>query len=316
MTIGGRNETGFNQTKLKSEVISLEMDVECNQIPTLQNPLFGASSGLINDLPTICGGQDSDYEHVSYCIKYDPIDNAFKTLPDKVKFPVRYSAYAPWQNGQENSIIMVGGFGGGNNERYDTVQVVGTDLNWTFPLPVSHACMVLLNNGSYLLTGGSYNSDTPDKTFVFTIENNHFEWSNGPKMNGGRQDHMCALMKDDNHEYVVVFSGYPSTIDPQCEYLEIVDNQLSVSWQRCSGLPESFTGGQLITDPQSGDLILIGGFEDIISDTIYRLSSINGEWMLQNKRLQEARHLHVSMFVPDSKLTQCELASKVSHDEL
>ena len=84
------------------------------------------------------------------------------------------------------------------------------------------------------------------------------------------------------------------------------DNTLDTEWKICANLPVPIANGQLLTDPESGDLILIGGNFNGNSgglyDTIYRLSTIDGEWIEQEKKLDVKRHSHTSMFVPDSQL--------------
>ena len=106
--------------------------------------------------------------------------------------------------------------------------------------------------------------------------------------------------------------GYHGASSPQnhCEYLEIFeDNTLDNGWKICANLTVPVANAQLLTDPESGDLILIGGnYNDVYNppsqtyDTIYRLPAIDGEWIEQEKKLKVRRHSHVSMFVPDSQL--------------
>ena len=78
----------------------------------------------------------------------------------------------------------------------------------------------------------------------------------------------------------------------------------------------------IFTDPETGELILIGGevyppngsSGEISQRSIYKLSDINGDWILQSKSLVAARADHSSMFVPDDQLP-CE-TKKSKRDEL
>ena len=88
------------------------------------------------------------------------------------------------------------------------------------------------------------------------------------------------------------------------------DNPLfTAEWQPCANLTVPTVGATLLTDPESGDLILLGGTFSSIDgsgsvyyDSVYRLSDINGQWMEQEKSLEVKRHQHSSIFVPVSQL--------------
>ena len=78
-------------------------------------------------------------------------------------------------------------------------------------------------------------------------------------------------------------------------------------WQLCANLTQPTASATLLTDPENGDLILLGGeFNDGSGsgpyDSIYRLSDINGQWIKQEKTLEVNRHSHSSIFVPVSQL--------------
>ena len=59
-------------------------------------------------------------------------------------------------------------------------------------------------------------------------------------------------------------------------------------------------------DPTKGDTT--------IQDTIYRLSDINGEWILQDETLQVPRNYVSALVVPDG-IFNCDKSS-TKHDEL
>ena len=65
----------------------------------------------------------------------------------------------------------------------------------------------------------------------------------------------------------------------------------------------------MISDPKTGDLLLLGGSTDenaAILKSVYRLNSINSQWNLdQTKEMFDERKQFVSFFVPDEKV-QCE----------
>ena len=63
----------------------------------------------------------------------------------------------------------------------------------------------------------------------------------------------------------------------------------------------------MLTDPETGDLILVGGGNlnsdgHLGTNSLFRLSDINELWVLQNQTLSMKRHDHTSMFLPDHLL--------------
>ena len=79
-------------------------------------------------------------------------------------------------------------------------------------------------------------------------------------------------------------------------------------WNGCSYVDVPIAGGKAISDPESGDLLFIGGIdenENVSKNSVYRLSVNNNiwRWFLEDKTLQAERSLHTSLFVPDDKLS-------------
>ena len=113
--------------------------------------------------------------------------------------------------------------------------------------------------------------------------------------------------------YVVIVGGENGGLLTDCEYIAIPGDY---TWTRCANLPQPIRGGRLITDPETGDLLLLGGNSNSIGDlsTIYRLSDINGDWKLQDKELTTTRRGFSAMYVPDGILN-CN-KSNTKHDEL
>ena len=130
------------------------------------------------------------------------------------------------------------------------------------------------------------------------------EWTEGPRMARERYNGMCGTLEKGNSRFVVTIGGYPPKMENQCEYLEIFSNRTLGSWKNCSNIPTLLSYGQLLTEPESGDLILLGGkdpySETAEQDSIYRLSNIQSEWILEPKRLKARRYAHVSLFVANN----------------
>ena len=71
-------------------------------------------------------------------------------------------------------------------------------------------------------------------------------------------------------------------------------------WQSCQNLHEPLEGGQLINDPETGDLLLLGGRNgNNDQNTIYRLSDIDGEWMLEEQTMMKVGTMQYNILEPD-----------------
>ena len=127
-----------------------------------------------------------------------------------------------------------------------------------------------------------------------------------------RINHMCGTMEREGNRYFVAVGG-KSHNDEALSYCEY--NHFPYGWQRCQDLPKPLEGGQLINDPETGDLLLLGGSNgDHPQNTIYRLSSINGTWDVQEKTMQVGRRGFSAIVVPDAMI-DCD-KSMNKHDEL
>ena len=128
---------------------------------------------------------------------------------------------------------------------------------------------------------------------------------------------MCGTMvSKDGGRYLVVVGGKSQSGDTLsfCEYTDFPPGP--EGWNRCEDLPEPLEGGQLINDPETGDLLLLGGSNgNHDQNTIYRLSDITGEWMLQEEQtMKVGRKGFSAIVVPDGVIT-CD-KSMYKHDEL
>ena len=140
-----------------------------------------------------------------------------------------------------------------------------------------------------------------------------FDWEEGPNLALARTLIMCGTMRKDGKYFILAVGGQnDTTITSQdCEYMELP----TIKWEKCTNLPIGLCGGQLIEDPETGDVLLLGGTNGpTIQNTIYRLSDINGNWTLQEKTLQAARYDFSAILVPPGILN-CEKSSS-KHDEL
>ena len=127
---------------------------------------------------------------------------------------------------------------------------------------------------------------------------------------------MCGTMKKDEVRYevrylVVVGGEDHNGALSSCEYIDFP----SQDWKKCKDLPEPLEGGQLVNDPETGDLLLLGGSNGTQDrNTIYRLSEIDGDWVRQERTMKVGRRRFSAIPVPDDVI-DCD-KSMNKHDEL
>ena len=125
-----------------------------------------------------------------------------------------------------------------------------------------------------------------------------FDWEEGPNLALARTLIMCGTMRKDGKYFILAVGGQNGTAitSQDCEYMELP----TIKWEKCTNLPIGLCGGQLIEDPETGDALLLGGFNNGTGSkrTIYRLSHVNGQWILQNQTLKAGRSSFAAMVVP------------------
>ena len=298
-----------------SELWSTGPTDQCQTIPDLKDKHNGAISGFVDGQPTICGGYYPETDTYSkQCFRYDKELNDLVPTED-LKLPVAFAAYAQWQGTE--SIFIVGGqsMENGNLEILNSIQILGHSNTWTVPeLTFTCSCMVHLSDNTFFLMGGRSDTITyNDKTFIleWDLESKTPSKYEGPTLNHGRNRHMCGKIEDTvtNKKYVIVIGGLiENGIKKSCEYLEYSNDMSMTKWNGCSYVDVPIAGGKAISDPESGDLLFIGGIdenENVSRNSVYRLSVNNNiwRWFLEDKTLQAERSLHTSLFVPDDKLS-------------
>jgi hypothetical protein len=137
-------------------------------------------------------------------------------------------------------------------------------------------------------------------------------WTEGPSLPESRMGHACALMTELNGTKYIVVTGGSTGDTPSVElettlFLEVTDDSVTgKEWQPGPNLLVS--KAQMVTDPATGNVILIGGKDTSpqplfgLVGSMHRLESITSNWEKMDQVLESPRSLHVSFFVPDDKL--------------
>ena len=130
-----------------------------------------------------------------------------------------------------------------------------------------------------------------------------------------RINHACGTMKKEGIRYLLVAGGKSQSGDTlsSCEYFQFPNVW---DWKTCENLPTALEGGQLINDPETGDLLFLGGSNgNLDQNKIYRLSDINGNWTSEERTMKVGRRGFSTMLVPDG-IIDCNTSVNNKHDEL
>ena len=154
MVVGGIGDTDNAPPSPNIEIITSKNWSQCPVMPDIPSTkLNGLSSGLIDGIPTVCGGYDPISDKYSQtCYKYNVEINHWEFAAD-LEFGVAFPAYAPWKN----SILVAGGqiTNGDITARF---QVPGRNPIQQIGLAVTCSCMVPLPDGTFMRIGGRTNT--------------------------------------------------------------------------------------------------------------------------------------------------------------
>lgn len=160
--------------------------------------------------------------------------------------------------------------------------------------------MALVNSTTVLMIGGEqHDVRYSSKTFFYSYDH----WTNGPRLEIGREWHSCAMIKADISTplYTVIVVGGASG-GTWLSTVEVLSED-SRSWKDGPELPFGICCGSLVED-SFGGVILIGGFNGTYLNTLYHLANAKAEWVEMPQKLKSARSMSAAYLVPD-ELTNC-----------
>ena len=186
-----------------------------------------------------------------------------------------------------------------------TMEVLSDDgwqeLSTHLPHAVGLHCMVLLNSTTVVIIGG-WQAGYPDSphTYFFNTENE--KWTRGPGLLRGRIAHSCGKLRKDSGSSemsIIVAGGLFSIFLSSVEILDFG----ATEWRAGPSLPSGIQGASMV-EVSSGGVVLIGGYNGTVLDTLYQLSHANSEWVLMPQKLKVGRSGATAFLVPD-EITNC-----------
>ena len=211
-----------------SEVVDMHINssTSCLQLPTYPFKMWGASGGVINGSPMVCGGYKGGLgpKVESSCYSHDKGLNIWKQHAIMIQARYLHASVVL----DKSLWITGGGYQAGNGlDRFKSTEFVHGDgtvtLGPDLPTARSGHCMVTLHDGKVMIIGGY---PTLDDVLVFDQSNNIF--TTGPSTLEKRYYHACTLFNSPLHgnRPIVLAAGGDGLVTA-----EIYDYTITNEWQ-------------------------------------------------------------------------------------
>ena len=191
---------------------------------------YASTGGLIDNIPTICGGFRFGFQPVQTCFAFGNPNMTMKMLvPRKDATSVLINSTTLWVIGGLNLELR-----GSKGAFLSSTELV----SWTKPSPIKGptlpsplyaSCSVKYNSTSIYIIGGIRKipkSKNSDSIWIFDPSNNFFV-RKGPSLQVGRRYHSCGILRSKGRSYVVVAGGQVTggTITNSVEILDPMSNK-------------------------------------------------------------------------------------------
>ena len=180
-----------------SQVVDMSSTESCSNLDSYPLKLDGATGGLVNGDPLICGGiiGSSPSTSQSSCYKYERSLNEWTLIANMNNKRSSHSSCVTTKG-----LFITGGWDE-NENRLDSTEYVSTDGVVTdgpkLPAARSHHCMVTLHDGKVMVIGG-YPSSNLKSMIIFDPEDNTFD--DGPDLNYNRDNAGCTIFRSTKHK--------------------------------------------------------------------------------------------------------------------
>ena len=209
--------------------VGINSNYSCPKVQPFPVLLDGATGGLINGQPFLCGGSlpflNGDYHYVKDCYKLT--NSGSWTKDDTVALnEARSGVYGSVV--LKNKLFISGGY---NGNYLNTIEMLSPDATaQTLSVQVfglEGHCQVSFSSDQFMVIGG-YRLDDRAETYFVNVETNQL--TNGPSLKTARSSHGCGELEVDGKSYVIVSGGYNN--DGGLRSTEILDKDKVVQgWQ-------------------------------------------------------------------------------------
>ena len=170
----------------------------------LESERISAMGGLINEIPVLCGGYDSNNVYDT-CILVGQNKNTIK-MQEK-----RSNAASVVLNkettGLNQGLWLMGGFSGSDgliSSELITLDPATSVNGPALPKALAGSCAVKYNDTHIYLTGSS------NQVWIYNTMLNpgSSSWTEGPRMKNKRSSHGCTVLHHGQKSWIVVAGGY------------------------------------------------------------------------------------------------------------
>ena len=148
------------------EILNLQNDESCEISNGMMVNTISPAIGLMNGLPTVCGGHASGLLSQDACFQYNKDKNEL-VQTGQLNTGVRNAGFSQYHN----SFIITGGKDK-INQAVNLAQIPGNIETWNMPVDITHHCMKQINDTSYILIGGIQDGSTDKQTFILSPKEN------------------------------------------------------------------------------------------------------------------------------------------------
>ena len=186
-----------------SEVLDLVNNtLSCQNLAPFAKKTYGATGGLVDGVPLICGGYASGYSDECYSIT-KAVTSFVTTMSSKRTYAASLV--------MEKKLWVMGGYDGSSYvSSSEFIQISsGSTSGPNLPYVVRYHAVVAWNSTSSMLIGGD-SSGYESKTFYYHEDNPG--WIPGPELKEVRGLHAAGLGMDQatNDPYIAVTGGFGS----------------------------------------------------------------------------------------------------------
>jgi len=288
-------ETGIYGTRYRddSQVVDISSTKSCPKLSSYPIKLTGATGGILNGSPLLCGGVTGSFQ--SACYKHDKFSNEW-TLLTNMKTE-RYGASCVITNG---ALWVAGGSSNGNTglSSSELIYADGTKKDGPGLPAARHGhCMTTLDDGNIIMIGG-FPSSNHKSVLIYNPEDN-FSFVTGPSTIYDRRQSACLLFYSPmyNKRPVVLLAG--GTGQSTVEILDYTN--VNATWEQIESLPETHDSNFLFWGARglpslSGDGAIIQ-FNEYFYELVCSSTSCN--WNIMEQKLKKPVKDSVMMYLPD-----------------
>ena len=188
-----------------TEIIDLEDSTfSCTKVQPFPVRLYGATGGLVNGQPFLCGGYDKTNEH--YSKDCYTLTNSGSWAKDDTAALNTARRYVYGSVVLQNNLFISGGY---NGNRLNTIEMLSPNtisetLSVTLPEGINSHCQVSFSSNQFMVIGG-LDGSLRAETYLINVETNQL--TNGPSLKTARNGHGCGELEVDGKSYIIVSGG-------------------------------------------------------------------------------------------------------------